>query len=75
MQLALQKPAHLSGMYIEALREYYKIPHRKSKFVSLNHSEVAHSAKYPLLKPQANWTRHNPKFCSSCDAAAQSRDG
>lgn len=39
--------------------------------MSLNHTEIAHSGKYPLLRPQVNWTRNNQKFCSSYTPKAQ----
>lgn len=68
IQLANLKPYHLADQYIESMKEFYKLPHKRPKFItmtSMSLNELTHASVYPLLKPQANWTRNDPKFCSS----------
>lgn len=40
----------------------------KPKFITMTsnaQNELTHSCNYPLLRPLSNWTRNDPKYCSS----------
>lgn len=68
MNLALLKPETIAQQYIEAMKGYYVVAHRRPRYINLNaHSlnELLLVPRYPLLKPQQNWTRNDLKFCSS----------
>lgn len=68
MSLALLKPSHIAQQYIEAMKGYYVAPHRRPRYINLNArnlNELLLVPRYPLLKPQQNWTRNDLKYCSS----------
>lgn len=71
MKLAVIKPQGIAEQYIESMKAFYNAPHRKPKFLNLNSlKETINIPKYPLLKPQPNWTKNDYRFCSNYNPKA-----
>lgn len=64
MLLAKNKDEDLAEIYLSALSTGYNRTNLFPKFVNLDDMSVVFP-NYPLLKPNPNWTKNDPKYFSS----------
>lgn len=68
MKLATDKNPRVPENFIQALKAFYRKPHRIPKFINPKAKtvhELIKIPKYPLLKPRSTWTRDDFRFCST----------